>query len=191
MSEGEKTEEEKNFIRALDEDLRYSVSKFDGQTLAMSGGALGISLTFIKDIVPFQYSVYSWLLYSAQFLFTVAITIGFVSHYRSMRGTIRSIEKADARKFGEILLSNKKDNAWIHGFNSLIVWVLPIGILLLVLYSLTNIENSRRHTFTEVNDQRILIEKAFENGSTVTIDGGMTTLQFSDTTGKKTIIKIK
>jgi hypothetical protein len=50
--------EQDKYLRELNEDLRYSAEKFDGQTLAISGAALGFSLSFIKDIVPFQNSIF-------------------------------------------------------------------------------------------------------------------------------------
>jgi hypothetical protein len=190
MSDGEKTEDEKNFINALNEDLRYSVSKFDGQTLAISGGALGISLTFIKDFVPFDKSIYPGLFLFAQLLFTVVITVGFVSHYWSMRGTIRSIEKADNRKYDEILSDNKRDNKLINRFNGFIATALPIGILLLVLYCFININHSKGSDGNDAG-QKIIINKPLENGGSLKIEGELKGFQYSDTTENSTTIKIK
>jgi hypothetical protein len=59
------TEKDK-FLRELNEGLGYSAEKFNGQTLGISAAALGFSLSFIKDIVPFELNSISWILYTSQ-----------------------------------------------------------------------------------------------------------------------------
>jgi hypothetical protein len=192
MPEGEGMSSDKeNYIKTLDEGLKYSISKFDGQTLAISGGALGLSLSFIKDIVPFESSIYNIVLYAAQFLFTYAITIGFISHYLSLRGSIRAIAHAEADKFSEIVTENNKANTWINRCNTSIVIALPLGIFLLVTYCLINIENARGVKTATKKATEIHIQKDLGNGTTFSIEGDLKAFKFNDSTKDNTSIKIK
>ena len=128
--------EQDNYIKDLYEDLKYSVSKFDSQVLAISSGAIGLSLTFIKDIVPFKYAIHSWIFYLALAFFILCLTIGFIGHYLSIRQISDSIDKVSENKINEI-----KQEKWIPRLNFGIVILLPIAALLIVLYSIINIEN--------------------------------------------------
>lgn len=176
-----------NYIKELSDDLRYSTGKFDGQTLAISGAALGFTLTFIKEIVPFTESLFIWLLYAAQALFILSITLSFISHYLSMNGTVNNIVLADADQFQEIIKYNKRRNVWINGINRLIVWALPIGILILVLYCFLNVENLRGKNESK---KKFSVEKQLENGGHISIDGDLKKFEYVDTASTKMKIKI-
>ena len=96
------------YLKDLFEDLKYSVSKFDSQTLAISGGALGFSLTFIKNIVPFSVAIHIWLLYISLALFIFTISFGLLGHYLSIRQISNSIDSVSEEKYDEL-----KPDKWI------------------------------------------------------------------------------
>lgn len=127
-----------DFLKILLEDYRYSISAFDSQTVALSGGALGLSLTFIKDIVPFENSTCLGLFFVAQIFFTLLILLAFIGHYRSMNSSLFRIEKALNDDF------TATPDKWAKKINLIVVWLLPIAILTLLLYCAINISNSRR-----------------------------------------------
>jgi hypothetical protein len=95
------TEKDK-YLKDLFEDLKYSISKFDDQSLLISSGALGLSLTFIKDIVPFQDSKFIFLFYCSLFLFIISMALGFIGHYISARQISNTIKLVTEEKYREI-----------------------------------------------------------------------------------------
>ena len=175
-----------NYLKDLYEDLKYSLSKFDSQALAISGGALGISLTFIKEIVPFENSIYTTLFYIALGFFIFTLTIGFVGHYLSSKQILDSIEKVSDEKYNEL-----KQDKWIPRLNLTIVITLPLGIIFLVTYCILNIENLKGRKTENPTTQKIIIDKGTQNGGQILIEGELKTFQFTDTTNAKTNIKIK
>lgn len=62
--------EQEQFAR---QNIRDSTSDFDRNLLALSSGALALSLAFIKDIVPLGQAVWLTLLYASWFLFALCI----------------------------------------------------------------------------------------------------------------------
>jgi hypothetical protein len=67
--------------RLARQNIRDSTSDFDKNLLALSSGALGISLAFIKDIVPLEQAMWLTLLYWSWFLFALCI-LATVSSFR-------------------------------------------------------------------------------------------------------------
>jgi hypothetical protein len=177
--------DKEQYIKDLFEDLKYSLSKFDSQSLAISSGALGISLTFIKEIVPFNKSEYIILFYISLGLFILTLTFGFIGHYLSLRQISKSIKKVEEDKISEI----KVDNV-IPKINLTVAISLPLGILFLVLYCVLNIENVR-NSKEENPTKKMTIEKVNENGEKIYIEGSLEEFKYNDTLNKKTTIKIK
>ncbi|WP_373060522.1 hypothetical protein [Zunongwangia sp. H14] len=124
------------YKKDLLEDLRYSVSKFDTQVLTIASGAIAISLTFIKEIVPIKYAVAEWLFLLALMCFIICLTLGFISHYLSIKKISESIDKIDENRIEEIT-----SEEWIPKINLGMVIILPLGILLLTSYSLINMKH--------------------------------------------------
>jgi hypothetical protein len=57
------------------EDIQTSTDDFDKNLLAVSSGALGFSLAFIKDIVHMQSAVWPRMLYASWICFAACIVI--------------------------------------------------------------------------------------------------------------------
>ena len=132
------TEKEK-FIEGLYKDLNYSISRFDSQTLVISAGALGFSLTFIQEIVPFENSICVGILYIAIGLFIGTMSISFIAHYISATQILDTIAKVNKDEIDKIMLDKR-----IPIINKAIVWLLMLGILFLVVYCIINIEHLKR-----------------------------------------------
>lgn len=172
-----------NYIKDLFEDLKYSISKFDNQALVISGGALGFSLTFIKDIVPFSEAIYVWLLYSSLFCFIYTIGIGFFGHYLSLKQISNSIEIVSNEKYNDL-----KPDKWIPKINLSIVISLSLGILLMVGYCLINIQNLRNNK--KMKQHQIEIKKTIPGGQ-IEINGNVNSFIYSDSTNSKININSK
>lgn len=77
--------------------------KFDNAILTLSTGALGISLAFIKDIVPLKIAQNLWLLKASWWLFGLSIISTLASFVASQRGISRQL------KYAEEYYLNKRD----------------------------------------------------------------------------------
>jgi hypothetical protein len=86
----------------LDRQLSNS-EKFDNAILTLSTGALGISLAFIKDIVPLKIAQNLWLLKASWWLFGLSIISTLASFVASQLGIRRQL------KYAEEYYLNKKD----------------------------------------------------------------------------------
>lgn len=178
------TEMEK-YLKELYEDLKYSVSKFDTQALTIGGGALGLSLTFIKEIVPFDQSICIILFYFSLGLFILSISLGFIGHYISIYRISKSIELVSDENNSEL-----KSDKWIPRINLIVATTITTGILFLVTYCVINIEYQRRiETKSEIN-KSLKIKKETQNGVEILIEGELKNFHYKDTT-ENTIIKIK
>jgi hypothetical protein len=124
----------------INADLEQSKS-FDKYILTLSGGAFGLSLVFIRDIVSKSTPVFSNVLYSAWILFGVSISITLVSFLLSQKACKRQIE------INEIILLNKSfDNVpqnTYSRFTNLANWisgcVFVSGLFCLASFAFNNI----------------------------------------------------
>ncbi len=93
----------------MDEDLKQyrtlliaaeqkAQEDFDKTVLSLSGGALGISFAFVKDIVGTNPLIYSWLLFVAWLAWGTSVGCVLTSYYMSNRALRLSIEQVDTDK---------------------------------------------------------------------------------------------
>ncbi len=81
-----------------------SIEAYDKSLLALSGGALGVSFAFIKDITqlmmpgPFQ-STYLLILAWSVWVLTIGLTLfSFYSSHRALRKSIKQVDKGTIYK---------------------------------------------------------------------------------------------
>jgi hypothetical protein len=177
--------EKDQYKKDLFDDFKYSLSKFDSQSLAISSGALGLSLTFINEIVPFEESKHISFFYISLGLFILTLTLGFIGHYLSLNQISKSIEKVQQDKISEI-----KADKIIPKINLSVGVSLPLGILFLILYCVINIENVRNKKRNN-SIKKITMEKETTNGEKIFIQGSLEEFKYYDTINKTTTIKIK
>jgi hypothetical protein len=173
------------YIKDLNEDLKYSVSKFDTETLTIGGGALGLSLTFVKDIVPFNQSVWIILFYFSLGIFILSISLGFIGHYISMKQISRSIKLVSEEKYSELT-----SDQWIPKINLFVAITITIGILMLVTYCVINIEHQRQINIEPNRIKKLEIKNKTQNGVEFLIEGELKNFNYKDST-ENSSIKIK
>jgi hypothetical protein len=61
------------------QDIQTTTDRFDQSMLTLSSAALGVSVAFIKDIVPFAQAVWSLLLYASWICFSLCIVVTVLS----------------------------------------------------------------------------------------------------------------
>ena len=74
------------------EDIQSSTDSFDQSLLAVSSGALGVSLAFIKDVVPLKEAVWLTLLYASWVSFAACIVLTVFSFRLSIKAQERHLE---------------------------------------------------------------------------------------------------
>lgn len=162
MNESKNNLEEvkQQYIKELDADYRYGVEKFDTQALYISSGALAISLTFIDNIVPISEAVYITLYYFALSFFVFAIIIGFASQFISSKLIKARIKKIDNNDF------NIQSKDWIGFMNIAVMTTLVLGIILLVLFAIINM-NVANNKDIQPKVKNVLIERTLNDSNSL------------------------
>jgi hypothetical protein len=139
----------------LQEGRHAAYEQFDKALLTLSAGALGLSVTFIKDIVPLSTAVQIGLLFGSWCLFALAILSTLASFIASQRAFDRSLRDAE-----EYYLHGNSSARARHGMALTVTQVLNwsstvsfvIALVLTILFATQNIINVRRtkheHTTT-------------------------------------------
>ena len=176
-------DDKQKYINSLRESLTYSNTKFDTQTLTISGASLAFSLTFIKEIVPFREAVFILFFYISLALFVVTIFLGLYGHYLSMKKISKAIDLAEKEKYKEI--NEQSDD--ISKINRGLLICIVGGVIFLIIYCILNIENQRRlmnSKDSKIKPQIDLIDKK----DTISIKN-IIKLNNKDSLNNKSIIK--
>ncbi|HYH01309.1 MAG TPA: hypothetical protein VD837_19440 [Terriglobales bacterium] len=73
------------------DDIKSGTENFDRYLLSFSSGALGLSLAFIKDVVPLAKAVWILSLFASWIFFTVCIVITMASFQISIRAQQKTL----------------------------------------------------------------------------------------------------
>ncbi len=152
------SEENKEHLDNAWKDYSYAIKKFDEQSLFISSGALALSLTFIKDIVPLKESSYIAFFYISIILFLLTIVLGFLSHVVSSDTNMTVykmlLERKEIKEDDKVAIDkiDKKINNFqfstsktISRMNQVLTYSLIFGLISLVFYCIINILISRVH----------------------------------------------
>ena len=127
--------EEELFLQQLYKALFLSATQFDKNVLLISTGALGLSITFIKDIVCMKCAIYICALHWSWILLIATMFISLLSHFfstRSMNYEIENLHQPDDKK-------NNKASITVDVMNISMIITLIVGISLLVFFIVKNI----------------------------------------------------
>ncbi|WP_305983426.1 hypothetical protein [Roseivirga thermotolerans] len=156
-----------DYLNQLRADFNYSIEKFDSQALFISSGALGISLAFIKDLVPIGSAINIWMFLFSLWIFVFSILLGFLAHLYSSNSIAKRIQLVDQNKLDEI-----KENRLIPALNKFQIFIIFFGIFMLVLFVTTNI--------IQMSDKENKVSPQENNSSTkITIDSRATVEKLS------------
>jgi len=165
--------EKQEYINTLNTDFGYSIDKFDTQALYLSSGALAISLTFIKDIVPINEARWLILYYVSLILFGITIIIGFVAHYISSRRIMSKIKKAYKNDFSD------EDDKCISFLNKAVIGTLLLGISSLIIFTIINMNIASKKSKQHI-DNSIIIEKTLSDSTMIKIFGDVKNCNYID-----------
>ncbi|MGD0785395.1 MAG: hypothetical protein ABR969_06250 [Sedimentisphaerales bacterium] len=112
---------------------------FDKALLTLSGGALGISMTFIKDIVTKP--EYKWILVVSWTCFGLSIIILLLGFYVCRKAYTQEILFLDAIQ-EKVIKANNNKNTWseateVANISALVFFI--IGLILLATFIFINI----------------------------------------------------
>ncbi|MGB7356018.1 MAG: hypothetical protein WBD06_20085, partial [Acidobacteriaceae bacterium] len=135
--------------------LNRDQSEYDKQLLALSAGFLGVSLAFVKDVVPLKVAVhlrvFDWALFLlfgcicfvlGTFQYGVHSQLSLAEYWRLMG------ESCDAKDEEKTAIAKDLETRWIrlkhkHDVVKVLNWIagvlFGVGVALLVLFVITNI----------------------------------------------------
>lgn len=112
--------------------------EYDKVILALSGGALGLSITFIHDIVELNAATYKSLLFVAWVFWTMSMASVMLSHVMSHQALRRTIKQVDDGS----LYEKKPGGVFDWGtsiLNSVSGLAFLAGTILMIIFVYTNI----------------------------------------------------
>jgi hypothetical protein len=122
-------------LQALEQKMQ---SEYDKAIMALSGGALGVSMTFLKDIVldhgvhGGNFLLWAWICWGA------SITATLFSFYTSGQALRRAVQQTDDDKiFGEIVGGKFNCITKILNFNAGVLFML--GVILIAVFASRNL----------------------------------------------------
>ena len=126
----EKTEYRERLLNYQAEELDI----FGKQLVTLSGGALGLSVVFVRQIAGNDPSVI-WLLGSAWVLWIASITCVLVSHYYSAQAMENAIEQLDSDE----AVTGGKFDARTRWLNRGALWCFVVAAALAAVFVLMNV----------------------------------------------------
>ena len=125
--------------------------KYDGAILALSMGALGVSTTYIKNIVPIEEALHISYLVTSWMFFGFAIIITVISFQISQQGIKTQLKYAEKYYLDEEKEYGKKKNRWAiwTTFLNIASGLFFVFAIILTIYfvSINIIENHEKETF--------------------------------------------
>jgi len=128
-------ESDKTYYEQLSKAFFESSIQFDKQILFISSGALGLSFTFIQDIVDLETADNKWLLITAWILFIAVIFSSLISHYISIQAINKRIENIE-----KVNDSNSEAlNKIVKFLNRIMILFIMLGLITLISFVFDNI----------------------------------------------------
>lgn len=134
--------------------LKTSGEQFDKAILTLSAGALGLSLTFIKEIISVNKAIYLWLLGTSWTLLTLTILLTLISFLTSRLAFDRQIDNfeaaLDAEEFSE---PNNPFAAITSCINYTTLTTFTLAVIMLYTFVLINF-NPQEDTMCKDKDSK-------------------------------------
>jgi hypothetical protein len=137
-------------------DINSGTDSFDKGMLTLSSGALGVSLVFIKDIIPLGHAVWISLLLISWVAFALCIVVTVVSFLLSTaalkrhRDLLDEMYKTKNRELEKNQTSGWSISVWICTRLALTLFLL--GLVLTVVFVIKNVSNSHTENVAKTSD---------------------------------------
>lgn len=128
--------------KAAWDDIQSSAKTFEQNLLVISSGALGVSLAFVKDIVPLKQAVWLGLLYSSWICFAACIILTVFSARLSM-----SAQRVHVEYLWKFYVEEKQEffdkKSWYSKALTVFTWLAAIlflaGLTCTVIFCIKNV----------------------------------------------------
>ncbi len=164
----------KDYRKQLQKVVDKSEDEFEKRLLYIAAGALGLSLSFITDIVTISQSTCLWMLIAGWGLLIVCILINLLSHIGSKNKANESIDLIDAfLTSGEsdnssLIDAINKKNSKTELVNKVTVWSLFLGIVFIVTFASINLlQNNTSNKMAEKEIKIVAPTCEVRNGRTM------------------------
>lgn len=128
------------------DDIQSTTDSFDRNVLALSSGALALSLGFIKDIVPsgLSHAAWRWSLYGSWFCFGLCILLTMFSFPIGIAAQRIHLKKLP-HTIDEILQGKEpKQTSWAWTYQRIAIWLVAVlfgfAVILTVIFCFRNLE---------------------------------------------------
>ena len=125
----------------LETQLQAAYDQFDKAILTLSGGALALSIGFIKDVVPLSRAVWKPLLISSWVGFAVAVLLTVVSFLVSQRAYELQIQSAQDYFVDDVADALNRRNhcsRWVRMLNIAAISFFMIAVVLTISFVAVN-----------------------------------------------------
>lgn len=172
------TKEDEKYFKGYRKQLQKVVDKsedeFEKRLLYIAAGALGLSFSFITDIVTISQSTCLWILIVGWGLLAACILINLLSHIGSKNKANESIDLIDAfLTSGEsdnssLIDAINKKNSQTELVNKTTVWSLFLGIAFIITFASINLlQNNTPNKMAKKEIVTIAPDKGLKNGRTI------------------------
>ena len=121
-------------------DLQSSSDEYDKAVLALSGGGLGLSLAFIKDVVPLSHAISLAVLLCSWICFAVAMLLVVISYQLSRLAQTLHLEHLQRYYLaGKKEFPSNKFNSWLSWCNAGSGFFLILAVILTIAFAWQNI----------------------------------------------------
>jgi len=172
MNDVDKKNREKKYAETRKDLLTRQLSnseKFDGAILTLSTAALGVSLTFIKDIVPLSLVQNIYIIKISWWLFGFAILSTIMSFVTSQSGISKQLHYAEEYYLNEKseFLNKKNIPATLTDiFNNLAAIFFIIALICTIIFVSTNLKGNTVMTDDDKKDDKTT-ETQFKEGAAI------------------------
>lgn len=134
MSEDEDLKKYRDSLMQFDHEASLN---FDKTVMSLSGGALGLTITFIKDIVPNPVDGTKIFLLVSWIALATSLTFILFSYLTSMMSLRKAMEQVDTKKIYEERVGGNATviTEWLRNLSSL---GFLVGLISFIVYVLLN-----------------------------------------------------
>jgi len=121
---------------------RSNSDNFDKAILSLSSAALGLTLTFISNLIDLSKAQFLFVLYLSWLFFIFAIISTLVSFLVSQKGINIQLDMAEKIYLNNETVDDKKINSisnWVNRLNIFSIVVFISALIFLTVFSITNI----------------------------------------------------
>lgn len=111
---------------------------FDKTMLTITGGALALSITFVKDIIGSDKMLSGWLLITSWASLTICLVIILVAFYMGLKAYRKAQEQVDAGNIDEETPGGFFSKI-LNVLNTLSICLLSVGLISLFTFSYLNL----------------------------------------------------